>query len=384
MKIAFVSEHFNPACGGQETYMNDFTKFLIKEGHEVHFFTQDAHRDKENLYFHQVKISGFFSNLRFLQWVVFAKEAKRQADLEGVDIIMGTGKCLGVNVFQPHGGTVRASHRQNAILVRNGFHTFLKKLSNFFSPKHIVAKNIESKQYANKDCQFVAISEMVKGHMKEFYNLSDDQITLVYNGIDTSRFSPVSEGEKLEARKKLGLSATDTIFSTVAHNFKLKGIREVIEALAELKKKRDDFKFVVAGNGKQKKFKKLAEDLGVSEQVVFLGGVEQPELVYQSSDAYLQATWYDPCSLVVLESLAAGLPTVTTKFNGAGEFIDSGKDGYVISRPDAREELSEVLLKLFDKSHREELSKAGREKIKDQTLEKNFCQMIAVFEKAIR
>ena len=120
------------------------------------------------------------------------------------------------------------------------------------------------------------------------------------------------------------------------------------------------------------------------EQVVFLGGVEQPELVYQSSDAYLQATWYDPCSLVVLESLAAGLPTVTTKFNGAGEFIDSGKDGYVISRPDAREELSEVLLKLFDKSHREELSKAGREKIKDQTLEKNFRQMIAVFEKAIR
>ncbi|MCH2206317.1 MAG: glycosyltransferase family 4 protein [Lentisphaerales bacterium] len=384
MKIAFVSEHFNPACGGQETYMNDFTEFLIKEGHEVHFYTQDAHQDKENLYFHQVKISGFFSNLRFLQWVVFAKEAKRLADLEGVDIIMGTGKCLGVNVFQPHGGTVRASHRQNAILVRNGLHTFLKKVSNFFSPKHIVAKYIESKQYANKDCQFVAISEMVKGHMKEFYNLSDDQITLVYNGIDTSRFSPVSEEEKLEARKKLGLSASDTIFSTVAHNFKLKGVREVIEALAELKKKRGDFKFVVAGNGKQKKFKKLAEDLGVSEQVVFLGSVKQPELVYQSSDAYLQATWYDPCSLVVLESLAAGLPTVTTKFNGAGEFIESGKDGYVISRPDASEELSEVLLKLFDRSHREGLSKAGREKIKDQTLEKNFRQMLAVFENAVK
>ena len=384
MKIAFVSEHFNPACGGQETYMNDFTKFLLNEGHEVHFYTQDVHENKENLFFHQVKTSGLLSNFRFLQWVIFAKEAKRQADQEGVDIIMGTGKCLGVNVFQPHGGTVRASHRQNAILVRNPLHTFLKELSNFFSPKHIVAKSIESKQYANKNCQFVAISQMVKSHMKEFYNLSDDQITLVYNGIDTSRFSPVSEEKKLAARKELGLSKTDTIFSTVAHNFKLKGIREVIEALEEVKKTRQDFKFVVAGNGKQKKFKKLAEKLGVADEVIFLGSVDKPELVYQSSDAYLQATWYDPCSLVVLESLAAGLPTVTTKFNGAGEFIESGKDGYVISRPDAKDELSSVLLKLFDNSHRKALSTNGREKIKDQTLEKNFRQMLKVFEKAAK
>ena len=88
----------------------------------------------------------------------------------------------------------------------------------------------------------------------------------------------------------------------------------------------------------------------MESEVIFLGAVSQPELVYQSSDAYIQATWYDPCSLVVLESLAAGLPTVTTSFNGAGEFIESGKGGYVISRPDARKELSEVLLKLFDKS----------------------------------
>ena len=65
MKIAFVSEHFNPACGGQETYMNDFTEFLLSEGHEVHFYTQDAHEDKGNLYFHQVRTSGILSNLRF-------------------------------------------------------------------------------------------------------------------------------------------------------------------------------------------------------------------------------------------------------------------------------------------------------------------------------
>lgn len=381
MKIAFVTEHFNPGMGGQETYMNDFTKFLISEGHEVHFYTQDKHENQEKLFFHQVSVSGLFVKLRWLQWVFFAKEAKRLADLEGVDILMGTGKCMGVNVFQPHGGTTRASHRQNTLLVRSPIHTFFKTISNFFSPKHMVAKRIETMQYSNKNCQFVAISEMVKSHMNEFYKIPQDKITLVYNGINTSKFAPATDAERLQARKDLGLPESDVIFSTVAHNFKLKGVREIIEAAVEIYKTRKDFKIVIAGNGKQKHFRALAEKLGVAEQVLFLGAVSNPEKVYTASDVYVQATWYDPCSLVVLESLAAGLPTITTKFNGAGELIENGESGYVVPRPDSLKELSETMLKLFDPELRKRIGEKARETVKDRTLENNFKQMLSVFKK---
>ena len=168
MKIAFITEHFNPGLGGAETYMSDFAKFLIAEGHEVHFFTQDDIGEYAGIKFHIIKVSGMARKIRWRQWLSFLNEARKQAEQESFDVVMGTGKCLGVNVFQPHGGTVRASHRQNAILVRSGLHIFLKKLSNQFSPKHIVARWIEKKQYSRPNTRFVAISEMVRSHMKEF------------------------------------------------------------------------------------------------------------------------------------------------------------------------------------------------------------------------
>lgn len=381
MKIAFITEHFNPGLGGAETYMSDFAKYLIAKGHEVHFYTQDDLGEYEGIKFHIIKITGFARKVRWLQWLSFLKKARDESEKEGFDVVMGTGKCLGVNVFQPHGGVVRASHRQNAILVRNPFHIFLKKFSNLVSPKHIVARRIEKQQYSNPETVFVAISEMVRGHMKEFYDVSDSKIELVYNGIDTSRFSPVSDEERAAAKLKLGLPTDKVIFSVVAHNFKLKGIREVIESAVLVKKETVDFLIVVAGYGKQKAFKQQAENAGVAANIKFLGAVKTPEDVYKASDVYLQPTWYDPCSLVVLEAMAAGLPVITSKFNGAGEFIDNGKDGFIISQPDAGKELSSAMLQLLNKELRVTQGNLARQKIEEQTLQKNFGQMLSVFER---
>ena len=382
MKIAFITEHFNPGLGGAETYMSDFAKYLISKGHEVHFYTQDDLGDYEGIHFHIIKVTGFAKKVRWMQWLSFLKQARKEAEKEDFDVVMGTGKCLGVNVFQPHGGTVKASHRQNAILVRNPLHIFLKKLSNSISPKHIVAKWIEKQQYSNPKTVFVAISQMVRSHMKEFYNVPESNIELVYNGIDTSKFSPVTDDERVQAKQQLNLPVDKTVYSVVAHNFKLKGIKEIIESAVLVKKADDNFLIVVAGYGKQKNFIKQAEAAGVLENIKFLGAVKNPELVYKASDVYVQPTWYDPCSLVVLEALASGIPVITSKFNGAGEFIDNGKEGYIISRPDAKEELSTAMINLFDKNLREEQGKAARKKIENQTLLHNFEQMLKVFEKA--
>lgn len=382
MKIAFITEHFNPGLGGAETYMSDFAKYLISKGHEVHFYTQDDLGDYEGIKFHIIKVTGLAKKVRWMQWLSFLKQARKESEKESFDVVMGTGKCLGVNVFQPHGGTVQASHRQNAILVRNPLHIFLKKFSNFISPKHIVAKWIEKQQYSNPKTVFVAISQMVRNHMKEFYNVPEGKIELVYNGIDTSKFSPVSEAERVEAKKELGLPSDKVVYSVVAHNFKLKGIKEIIESAVLVKKVNENFLIVVAGYGKQKNFLKQAESAGVSDNIKFLGAVKNPELVYKASDVYVQPTWYDPCSLVVLEALASGIPVITSRFNGAGEFIENGKEGYIISRPDAKEELSTAMINLFDEKLREEQGRAARKKIENQTLLHNFEQMLKVFEKA--
>ena len=380
MKIAFISEHFNPARGGQETYMNDFSAFLITKGHEVDFFTQDEIEDRDGLKFHHIKITGLAKKFRWLQWLSFQRNAKNLTDKGNYDIVMGTGKCAGVNIYQPHGGTVRASQRQNAILVRNGFITAAKTFFNSLSPKHIVARNSDDSLYANKNTHFIAISKMVRAHMKEFYDVDDSKIHLIYNGIDTTRFSPATDEHRHRAREEFSLPLDKVIFSIVAHNFKLKGIRELIETLVEVKKQRSDFLAIVVGNGKKKSFVKYAKKMGVADQIQFLGAVSNPERIYTASDVYVQPTWYVPCSLVVLEALAAGLPVITSSFNGAGEFIEQGKDGYVISRPDSKEEFTAALLELFDAEKRKAIGLAARKKIEPHTLANNFTQMLNAFE----
>ena len=50
----------------------------------------------------------------------------------------------------------------------------------------------------------------------------------------------------------------------------------------------------------------------------------------------MQPTYYDPCSLVVLEALACGLPVITTAQNGASELLTDGVDGYVLTAPTRR------------------------------------------------
>lgn len=381
MRIAFIAEHFNPGLGGAETYMSDFAQYLITQGHEVHFYTQEDIGDHKGISFHFIKVNGLAKKIRYLQWLEFLKKARFEVEKGDFDIVMGTGKCLGVNVFQPHGGVVQASHRQNVLLVRAPLYIFLKKLANRFSPKHIVARWIEKQQYSNRQTIFIAISQMVRRHMKEFYNVPDDRIELIYNGIDTARFRPTNEAEKLIFKKSLGLPEDKVIFTVMAHNFRLKGMRELIESAVLVRRSRKDFLIVVAGYGKQRPFLRQAEKAGVSENLQFLGAVNKPEDVYKASDVYVQATWYDPCSLVVLEAMAAGLPVITSQFNGAGELISHAKEGYIISRPDSHQELAKAMIALMDRDVRLEQGAKAREKIAGQTLEKNFKQMLTVFKK---
>jgi UDP-glucose:(heptosyl)LPS alpha-1,3-glucosyltransferase len=117
----------------------------------------------------------------------------------------------------------------------------------------------------------------------------------------------------------------------VAHNFKLKGLAELIAALGELP--RGDWLLLVAGKGEAGLYRRMADRRGLRGRIEFLGPVEDLRALYHAADVLAHPTWYDPCSRVVLEALVCGLPVVTTRFNGAAEVIEEGRQGVVISSP---------------------------------------------------
>jgi UDP-glucose:(heptosyl)LPS alpha-1,3-glucosyltransferase len=165
----------------------------------------------------------------------------------------------------------------------------------------------------------------------------------------------------------------------VAHNFRLKGVDAAIRAVGLLRRRGLPAKLVVAGAGRAGPFRRLARAEGVAEAVLFVGPLADSLHCYAAADVYVQPTWYDPCSLVVLEALACGLPVVTTRFNGAGELLTSGVEGYVVDDPADAVSLADCVSRFADARVRREAAQAARRLALRHTLVHNRDQFLAVY-----
>jgi UDP-glucose:(heptosyl)LPS alpha-1,3-glucosyltransferase len=215
--------------------------------------------------------------------------------------------------------------------------------------------------------RIVAISDMVKGHMMEHYGLEDDKIDVVFNGVDTERFVP--DGEMSGDRLKV-------LFS--AGNFRLKGLLPLLLTVGEIAKERRDLQVVVMGRGRRERYEDAIERLGIQNMVTFLGETPTPEMVYRDAGVLAHPTYYDACSLTTMEAMASGLPTITTRWNGASALIEAG-EGYVIDEPENIQALAGAIQPLFDTELRREMGRKARRKLEGYTIARNVDQMEDIF-----
>ena len=132
--------------------------------------------------------------------------------------------------------------------------------------------------------------------------------------------------------------------------------------------------------GKQlARFRRLARRLRVDGRVHFVGTVEDSVPYYAAADVYVQPTFYDPCSLVVLEALASGLPVITTRFNGAGELMTPGEHGYLLEEPADAAALAGQMSDLIDAGRRRRMSRQARELALKHSFQDNVNRVLAVY-----
>ena len=91
--------------------------------------------------------------------------------------------------------------------------------------------------------------------------------------------------------------------------------------------------------------------MGLRERVRFLGRRNDLPALYRAADVLVLPTRHDPCSLVLLEALACGLPAISTRQNGATEIMTHGQHGYILQGP-RDPELGVCLLSMADPERR--------------------------------
>jgi len=90
-------------------------------------------------------------------------------------------------------------------------------------------------------------------------------------------------------------------------------------------------------------------------------------------------TRHDPCSLVVLEALAMGVPVISTVFNGACEIMHDGQEGFVLDDPGDIPALAEAMTRLMDTEFRAAMSRACLELRPALAYEKHVERLLGIY-----
>ena len=381
IRFAIGLRDFSKEKGGAERYLVDLCARLAGEGYEVHVFAEKFGEEDPRFHYHAIKTIPFPKSLRLLS---FAIRATKEIENGKYDITFGVGNTLKADVLQPHGGVHWAWFWRSLRAYRNPIVWMIKFLGRIFSPKQWVSGWVEDAPYHAKRLRTViAISGMVKRDMMRWYRIPGERIQVVYNGVDIERFHPRNRQYREEVRRRYGIG-DEFVILFVSNNFRMKGLVLLLKALAEIKKENSpSFKLLVLGRDRQDYYFSLAREMGIVEEVIFVGSAHEPEKYYGASDLLVHPTFYDACSLTVLEALASGLPVVTTASNGASGIITQGQEGFVISAPRDGQALGEKISFFLNREKLEKASIAARYLAESYSLERNWREMDGVFRKSL-
>lgn len=183
---------------------------------------------------------------------------------------------------------------------------------------------------------------------------------IIPNGIDTQQFCLDAPQRKEFADGKINI-----LF--VGRLEQRKGLGYLLNACAKIKNSLPNFRLIAVGPGTvlRLRYEKLVKDMGLTDNVVFVGFVPSDELpsYYRSADIFCApATGGESFGIVLLEAMACGKPVVATNIQGYAGVLAHGEEGLLVP-PRDEESLAHALLSLLnDKSLRLQMGAKGRTK----------------------
>ncbi len=388
MRLAVSFQRVDPSRGGAETYVADLCRRLAVAGHDVTLFANEWRAGALPASVRCVKVEAT-GRTRWGRIWSFAKNSEKALREASPDCTIGLINTWHQDILIPQGGVHAASLEANSKRFASRIGRALYVASKAIQPKSwLLYRAIERRQYDRaRGARIVAVSRMVRGHLERFHGVTPDRVRVIPNAIDASRLK-TSDGKAARAkvRARHGLDATEVVGLFVGHNFRLKGLPALLRAMALRVKSNPNagpIRLLVCGGGRVGPMQKLVDRLGLSDSVRIVGFADDIRDYYHAADFCVLPSYYDPCSLVVFEALACGLPVITTKQNGAGEVIREGVEGFVVESPDAFAELARALDRMTDGPARMAMSRKATELGRAQSLDRHVGALLELAREVV-
>jgi len=365
--ICFISPEYWPLAGGTGAYIYYLSNELMKNGHNINIVTgSNQNLDVQinsqlRVYFQKIPKMPIVKS--FMLAEASYRKLNSIRNTVKVDITHPQLPLTPNFAVPPHFGknlvcTVHSTWKGEAEAIKGETYSRLNANEKFLVSFNWFLRFFETGMIKRAN-RVIAVSDFTRRELIKYYNIPKNRIRVVHNGVDTYKFQPVADKQKVKT--ELGLNPDDTVILSVGRLYARKGLFTLIEAMPTVVKRFKRAKFVISGKGQSDEMAKLdayAKRLGVRDNIIFTGYYPDKKLpkLYQAADVFAFSTFYEHHPFAVLEALATGLPVVTTTVGGIAETIETGKNGLLVNPSNAKQ-FSEALRYLLE--HQAEASEMG-------------------------
>jgi len=231
----------------------------------------------------------------------------------------------------------------------------------------------------------IATSDQQRIAIQRICRVPEEKVYTVYNGIDVSRYSP----EAYHIRDKLGLMNEDVLILVVARLIEEKGVQFAIRSFPLILERVARCRLLIVGDGNfRSPLEKMAQQIGLSSHILFVGTVPEAELpsYYASADVFVNSTiranGYD---LTIVQAMACGKPVVVSNIGSVPTLIADGKDGLLVPPGDIVALAERVKRVLSDPGLAKMLGRNARKKVVERfSLEAMAKGTLRVYERVLQ
>ncbi|NQY29575.1 MAG: N-acetyl-alpha-D-glucosaminyl L-malate synthase BshA [Flavobacteriaceae bacterium] len=359
MKIAIVCY---PTFGGSGVVATELGIALSRRGHEIHFITykQPVRLDLlgSTIHFHEVNVPEY--PLFHYQPYELALSSKLvdMVKLHGIEV-------LHVHYAIPH---AYAAYMAKQMLATEGIHvpivTTLHGTDITLVGSHPFYKPAVTFSINASDV-VTSVSQSLKDDTLRLFDITNE-INVIPNFIDVKKYEAAKEAD---CQRHLLANISERIVTHVSNFRKVKRIDDVVKIFYRIQKHVPS-KLIMVGDGPERKpAEQLVKELGIEENVIFLGKSNEVDKILCFSDLFLLPSETESFGLAALEAMASGVPVISSNTGGIPEVNIDGVSGYLANVGDVDTMGDKAISILEDESVLNEFKKSAKEIAKKFDLE---------------
>jgi L-malate glycosyltransferase len=310
-----------PTFGGSGVLATELGKALADKGHQVHFITyQQPVRLTEynaNIFYHEVRVTSY----PLFDYPPY--ETALSSTM--VDVIINHHlDLLHVHYAIPHASAAYMAKKIVAtqgitipvITTLHGTDITLVGRDKTLAP--VVAFSI------NESDAITAVSENLRDETYSIFDIKKE-IQVIPNFVDLVRF----QRKAIDPFRKVIAPNNERIIVHASNFRKIKRVLDVVKIFAAINKQIPS-KLLFVGDGPDRfDAENLSRELGIIEDIRFIGKQEQIEEILAVSDLFILPSEYESFGLAALEAMAAGVPLISSDAGGLPEININGRTGFM-------------------------------------------------------